>query len=74
MTTTKKREPRQGLDLTGITKAIETVILITAAIYKGVRLVIEEIRLQWVSPESSDDNHLQFHPRGSQPNLAAFGT
>jgi hypothetical protein len=62
MTKTKKRQSRQGLDLIAIIKAIETAILITVAIYKGVKLVIEEIRSHRVSPELSDsDREDQWH-------------
>lgn len=56
MTKAKKRQARQGLNLMAIIKAIETVILITVAIYKGVKLVIEEIRLQRVATESTDSD------------------
>ena len=55
MTKAKKRQPRQGLNPIAIIKGIETVLLITVAIYKGVKLVVEEIRLQRAS-ESTDSN------------------
>jgi hypothetical protein len=55
-TKAKKRQHRQGLDLIAIIKAVETGILITVAIYKGVKLVIEEIRSQRVSSDSTDSN------------------
>ena len=53
MTKAKKRQHRQGLDLIAIIKAVETGILITVAIYKGIKLVIEEIRTQSVSPQTN---------------------
>jgi hypothetical protein len=56
MTKAKKRQHRQGLDLIAIIKAIETGILIIGAIYKGVKLVIAEIRSQRTSPGSSTDS------------------
>ena len=56
MTKAKKRQALQGLNLIAIIRGIETVILITVAIYKGVKMVIEEIRLQRVSSESTDSD------------------
>ena len=46
---------RPSFNLIAIIKGIETAILITVAIYKGVKLVIEEVRSQCVAPESNDD-------------------
>ena len=56
MTKLNKRRSRQAYKILPIIKAVETGILITVAIYKGVKLVIEEIRSQRVSPESTDSD------------------
>ena len=51
MTKGKKRQHDQGYKIVPIIKAIETAILIMIAIYKGVKMVIEEIRTQRVSSD-----------------------
>jgi hypothetical protein len=56
MTKAKKRQHRQGLNPIAIIKAVEAGILITVAIYKGVKMIIEEIRSQRISPESTDSD------------------
>jgi len=60
----KKRQHRQGYKIAPIIKAIETAILITITIYKAVKWVIEEIRTQGVSsqtsgPEEQDQRRLK---------------
>lgn len=56
MTKGKKRQHDQGYKIVPIIKAIETAILVMIAVYKGVKMVIEEIRSQRVSSDSTDSN------------------
>jgi hypothetical protein len=54
MTKGKKRQHGQGYKILPIIKGIEMAILVMIAVYKGVKLVIEEIRTQSVSSQPSD--------------------
>ncbi len=64
MTKGKKRQQGQGFKILPIIKAAEMAILVMIAVYRGVKLVIEEIRTQGVSsqtngPEEGDQWHLK---------------
>jgi hypothetical protein len=64
MTKGKKRQHDQGYKIVPIIKAIETAILVMIAVYKGVKMVVAEIRGQSVSsqtngPEEADQWHLK---------------
>jgi hypothetical protein len=63
MTKGKKRQHDQGCKILPILKAIEVAILVVIAVYRAVKLVIEEIRTQCVSSQPSDpaDGADQWH-------------
>ena len=56
MTKAKKRQHPHGLDLIKMMKGAEATILIAMAIYRGIKLVIAEIRSPRISPESTDSD------------------
>ena len=63
MTKNKKRQNGRGHKIVPIIKAIETAILITITVYKAVKLVIEEIRTQTVSSQTSGPEEDQWHSK-----------
>ena len=63
MTKLNKRRGHQAHKIVPIIKAIETAILITITIYKAVKLVIEEIRTQTGSSQTSGPEEDQWHSK-----------